>query len=69
MAPADYEVLGDGEGNFLVVLMNQQSQPREFTFEVRLPLGRRLLDEEGREVAPSVSTTLAGSAVKVYLIR
>lgn len=69
MAPADYEVLGDGEGNYLVVLMNQKDQPREFVFEVGLPLGRRLLDEEGREVAPSVSTTLAGSAVKVYLIR
>ncbi|MBQ4479201.1 MAG: hypothetical protein IJJ33_18105 [Victivallales bacterium] len=66
----EYEVLGDGQGNFLVLLMNLQDKPREFNFEITMPAGRQLFDERGRNVGDNqIPVVLDGFQIQAYEIR
>ena len=66
---AEYEVLEDGQGNLLVVLMNLQDKPRQFDFEVYAPPGMQLLDEQGHAVGSRISTTVDTFHFKVFELR
>ena len=66
---AEFEVLEDGQGNLLVVLMNLQDKPRQFDFEVYAPPGMQLLDEQGHEVGSRISPTVGAFHFKVFELR
>lgn len=63
---AGYEVLEDGRGNLLVILMNLQDKPRQFDFEVTLPPGKRLFDDQGQPVETSLSVLLDGNQFQIF---
>lgn len=66
---AEYEVLGDGKGNSLVLLMNLQEKPRVFDFQVNLPAGMRLLDDQGNARENQLSIALDGFQFQVFELR
>ena len=66
---AEYEVLGDGQGNFLVVLMNPKENPREYAFEVTLPAGKQLYDDNGTLLGSKATITVDGFNTKVFVIK
>ena len=66
---AGYEVLEDGRGNLLVVLMNLQDKPRQFDFEVALPPGKRLFDDQGQPVETRLSLLLDGNQFQIFEAR
>ena len=69
IAPAEYEVLEDGEGNLLVALMNPQETPRQFDFEMELPAEMLLQDDEGRQVARKLNTTVDAFRFRIFIAR
>jgi hypothetical protein len=66
---AEFEVLEDGQGNLLVVLMNLQDKPRQFDFEVYAPPGMQLLDEQDHAVGSRSSITVDTFHFKVFELR
>ncbi|MDD4818174.1 MAG: carbohydrate-binding family 9-like protein [Victivallaceae bacterium] len=66
--PADYEVLSDGGGNWLVALMNPGNAKRDFTFDLPAAAGHVLRDfQTGERLRPPVSGTIAPHGVIVYV--
>ena len=66
---AEYEVLGDGQGNFLVALMNMKEKPRDYSFEVDLPAGKQLYNNAGEPLGNQVSVTVDGFKTSVFVIK
>ena len=67
--PAEYEVLGDGKGNYLVALMNFMDKPREYSFDVAIPAEKQLYDDDGNSIGKNVSVTIDAHRTKVFLIK
>ncbi|MBR4675876.1 MAG: carbohydrate-binding family 9-like protein [Victivallales bacterium] len=66
---AEYEVLGDGQGNFLVVLMNMKDKPRDYSFEVTLPDGKQLYNDNGKQLGNKVTVTVDGFKTNIFVIK
>ena len=66
---AEYEVLGDGQGNYLVALMNLKDKPRDYAFEVTLPAGKQLYDDNGAPLGNKAAVTIDGFKTKVFIIK
>ena len=67
---ADYEVLGDNNGNFLIALMNPSRTPRQFQFDFEVPAGKSLRDVRTSSILRGpISGTIEPSGIAVYVVQ
>lgn len=67
---AEYEVLGNGKGDYLVVVLNQTRSERKFSAKFNLPNGKKLVEvKTGKTVNAEFSGTLKGGEFAIYQTR
>ena len=69
--PADYEVLKGADGAILIVLMNPTSAPRKYSFSLKKPVVKGLLNYQTgkRESSSTFSGTIKPNDFVVYVSR
>ena len=66
----EYEVLGNGKGDYLVVILNQTRSGRKFDAKFKLPKGKVLVDvKTGKLVKAEFAGSLKGGEFAVYKTR
>ena len=66
----EYEVLGNGKGDYLVVILNQTRSGRKFDAKFKLPQGKELVDvKTGKLVKAEFTGSLKGGEFAVYKTR
>ena len=64
---AEYEVLGNGKGDYLVVILNITNGSRKYDAEFALPAGKKLIElKSGKTVDAKFSGTLKAGEFAIY---
>ncbi|MBR6372406.1 MAG: hypothetical protein IKS20_04425, partial [Victivallales bacterium] len=67
---SEYEVLGDGKGNYLVAIMSSAKSARAFKAAFKLPNGKKLYEYgTGKEVQSEFSGNLPADGIAVYVTK
>ena len=69
--PADYEVLKGADGAILIALMNPTNAPRKYSFTLKTPIEKGLLNHKTgkREKGNTFSGIIAPNDFAVYVSR
>ena len=67
---SEYEVLGNGKGDYLIAIMNPSKNPRQFKATFKFPAGKKLYEyATGKEVQNDFSGNLPSEGIAVYVTK
>ena len=69
-APSEYEVLGNGKGDYLIAIMNSSKKPRQFNAMFNLPTGNKICEYgTGNEYKNEFSGDLPTEGFAVFVTK